>query len=400
MSAAPFSPFPREGKIKLMKKIFIISSILLLLALIFLGIYNFVFSDIPARTSGNSSDNKIENSVSDPSPTADSKKKDVENKKIKFLTDEAVISSAISLDKKYIQYYSKENGNVWKISLDGSEKINISQDILTGLTRVLWSPKENKVISRFPQNKFYLYDHAVSKGIVLKKGISDIAWTNLGDKIIYNYCDIKTKACSLNLANSDGSRWKKMADLQPGRISIAPVPQSSLISYWNYPDAFSQTFLKTISLVGGEPETILSGKYGADYLWSPDGKKVLVSSLAEKGSSKIMLGVADNGGKNYQALNIPTLTSKCAWADEKNIYCALPTAIPDGAVMPNDYQDGKITTKDTFLKINVLNGENERIVDLEEITSAYDAENLIVSLYEGCLFFVNRIDGKLYRIDI
>ena len=368
----------------------------MLLVLIFLGIYNFVFSDISINANKNSSNNKIESL----SAIANNKKEDVKNKKIRPLTDEAVISPAFSLDGKYIQYYSKENGNVWKISFDGSEKINISKDILTGLTRVLWSPKENKVISRFPQNKFYLYDHTASKGVALKENINDIAWTNLGDKIIYNYCDIKTKVCSLNLANPDGGQWKKVANLPPGRISIAPIPQSSLISYWNYPDASSQTFLKTISLVGGEPKTILSGKYGADYLWSPDGKKVLTSSLAEKGSSKIMLGVVDNSGKNYQALNIPTLASKCAWADEKNVYCAIPTSIPDDAVMPNDYYNKKITTKDTFLKINVFNGESERIVDLEEITSAYDAENLIISLYEGCLFFVNRIDGRLYRIDI
>ncbi|MCD6149438.1 hypothetical protein J7J13_01475 [bacterium] len=379
-----------------MKKVFIISSILLLLALIFLGIYNFVFSDIPVKTSSS----KIESSISNSSLMAGNKEENIKDEKIKLLTDEAVISPAFSLDGKYIQYYSKENGNVWKISLDGSEKINISQDILTGLTRVLWSPKENKVISRFPQNKFYLYDHAVSEGRALKKGISDIAWTNLGDKIIYNYCESKIKACSLNLANPDGSRWKKIADLRPGRISIAPIPQSSLISYWNYPDASSQTFLKTISLVGGEPKTIFSGKYGADYLWSPDGKKVLVSSLTEKGNSKIMLGFIENDGEKYQALNVPTLVSKCVWADEKNVYCAIPTSIPDDAMMPDDYYNKKITTKDTFFKINVLNGKSERIVDLEEITSAYDAENLMVSLYEGCLFFVNRIDGKLYRIDI
>ena len=385
-----------------MKKVFIVSSILLLLVLVFLGIYNFIFRSVPAGKSSDFLSDQAGDSLEKSSftSTPNNEKEKSEDEKIKPLTDEAIISPVISLDGEYIQYYSKENGNVWKISLNDSKKINISQDILTGLTRVWWSPKRDKVITRFPKNKFYLYDYDTLRGILLKEGISDIAWTNLGDKIIYNYCDVKTKTYSLNLANPDGSQWRKMADLPPGRISIAPIPQSSVISYWNYPDASSESFLKTVSLIGGESETIFSGKYGADYLWSPSGKRILVSSLAEKGSSKITLGIVDSDGKNYQTLNVPTLVSKCVWADDENVYCALPTSIPDGAVMPNDYQDKKITTKDTFLKINVLNGESKRIVDLKEITDSYDAENLLLSLYEGCLFFVNRIDGKLYRIDL
>ncbi len=391
-----------------MKKIFIISSVLLLIILIFLVIYNFVFSD--------KSDDyfKTDNSssIQDESITAEKEKelkvsenkqeseKNEQKEKIKPLTEEAVISPIISLDKKHIQYYSKENGNVWKINFDGSEKTNISQDVLTNLTRVMWSPKENKVISRFTQNRFYLYDHDISKGVSLKEGISDIAWTNMGDKIIYNYYDSKTNSYSLNLANPDGSQWKKMADLPSGRISIAPVPQSSLISYWSYPDAHQQNSLKTISLVGGEPKEIFSGKYGADYLWSPDSKKILISSSSEKENSKIVLGVTDSKGENYHSLNAPTLVSKCVWADGNKVYCAIPTSIPEGATMPNDYQAGKIKTKDTFLKIDVVSGKSERVVELDEITGHYDAENLMLSLYDGYLFFVNRIDGKIYRIDL
>lgn len=399
-----FSLFPRETKAKkIMKKLFIISSVLLAFVLIFLGIYNFVFKEMTVGIKKESLPDKQIESIFENSTQSASEKNDAEKEKIIALTSKAIISPAISADAKYIYYYIEEGGTAWKMSLDGSGKENISQDILTGLTDILWSQDNNKVISRFQKNtanKFYLYDYSASKGVGLKNGINNVAWTNMENKITYSYFDSKTKMCSLNMANSDGSSWKKIADLDSEKVFIAPVPQSSLISFWNYSGASNKTFFKTVGLAGGELETIFSEKFGADYLWSPDGKKFLVSFLVKKGGHEITLGVADNNGGNYQDLNIPTLASKCAWYSDKIIYCALPTSIPTGAVMPDDYYNKKITTRDTFWKIDTTTGKKERVVELKEIKGDYDASNLLLSAYESCLLFVNRIDGKLYRIEI
>jgi hypothetical protein len=68
--------------------------------------------------------------------------------------------------------------------------------------------------------------------------------------------------------------------------------------------------------------------------------------------------------------------------------------------MPNDYQEKKFTTIDTFWKINVANGKKDRIAELSDIKSDYDAANLFLSSGEDTLFFVNRIDGKLYGISL
>lgn len=384
-----------------MKKLFIISSVLLIFVLIFLGIYNFVFKEM--KISKELLLNKQIEKIPESFNQSVSKKNEAPKEKIASLTSEVVVSPTISDDAKYVYYHSGENGNAWKMELDGSNKEKISQNILTGLVNVLWSHDNSKGISCFRNNhinKFYLYDYSISVEMELKEGINDIAWTNLGDKIIYSYFDSKTKASSLNMADPDGNNWKKIADLDTERVFIAPIPQSALISFWNYSSFNKETYLKTVSATGGEPKTIFSGKFGADYLWSPDGEKFLVSSLVKKDSHEITLGVADNNGNNYQNLNIPTLASKCAWYDEKTIYCALPTSIPDKAVMPDDYYNKKITTRDTFWMIDISTGKKERVIELEEIKNDYDATNLLLSAYESCLFFVNRLDGKLYRIEI
>ena len=156
-----------------------------------------------------------------------------------------------------------------------------------------------------------------------------------------------------------------------------------------------------VSTVGGEVRKIFSGRFGADYLWSKDGAKALVSSSDSKGGSKINLGIINNNGGEYQNLNIPTFVSKCAWGkDNKTIYYALPSFSSENYVLPNDYQDGKITAKDTFWKMDISSGKAERIVDIKDIKDSYDATGMFLSPSEDILFFINKIDGKLYGINL
>jgi len=155
-----------------------------------------------------------------------------------------------------------------------------------------------------------------------------------------------------------------------------------------------------IGSLGGDVKTVFSGKYGADYVWSPDGKKAAVSFLAQQGKSQMNLGIVTLDGA-YQDLGIPTLASKVVWSkDGKTLYYALAGSIPDGAVMPDDYDSKKFTSSDTFWKVDTTTGQKSRIVETSDIMQNYDASQLFLSPTEDALFFVNRIDGKLYRINL
>lgn len=112
------------------------------------------------------------------------------------------------------------------------------------------------------------------------------------------------------------------------------------------------------------------------------------------------LGLISMNG-SYQELGIPTIASKCVWSqDGKTVYYALPGGIPDGSVMPNDYQENKFNTTDTFWKINVITGEKERVIEAGEIKEKYDSSNMFLSATEDAIYFVNRTDQKLYRIQL
>lgn len=376
----------------LSKKIFIGSTALLAFFLIFWGIYTFSFKK-PAEPQSAPPQGKSE-------PAAIPK---TSSSKITVISDEAVLAPVLTPEKTSIKYYSKNNGRVYQINLDGTNKKTINTKELPSLASVVWSPDTSKVITRFEtngKNNFFYYDYTNGLGVQLKDNLDSVSWQN-DNKIIYKYFDPKTKERTLNISDPDGSNWNKITDISFRNLSLAPIPKTGLISFWNAPDAFFETSFLSTPIIGGEKKTLMAGKFGADYLWSPDGSLVLISSSREKASPGMQLAVANSQGGEYKNLDIPTFVSKAVWSrDNKTVYYALPGNIPAMAILPNDYMDKKFTSVDTFWKVNTITGEKSRLVDLDKINGQYDASNLFLNSDESLLFFINRADGKLYKIDL
>jgi hypothetical protein len=376
------------------KKIFFVSLALFCVSLFFFGIYNVAFKK-PVASTVQPSQNKA---IVEKKPDETSK---ISQSAISAITTEAVLAPVIA-DMDTLKYYSQKTGQVYQIGFDGSNKKIISNKILTGLTNVLWSPDKNKVITSFNLGgnaDFYYYDYGTQKSSAIKKNVDAVAWQNTSNRIFYKYYDSKTKKRTLNISDPDGSNWLKLVDVDFRDVFIAQIPASGLISFWNKPDAFFPTALKTISLIGGDAKDIFTGVFGADYLWNNNGTNVLVSNSDSKGGTKIQLSVINENGGELKNLDTATLVSKCAWlSDNKNIICAVPGEIPANSVMPNDYDSGKIHTADTFWKIDTLTGKKTAVIDASKIDKNYDAINLFFNSDESILFFQDRIDGKLYRM--
>jgi len=378
-----------------MKKVFIISLVLLVVVLFFLGIYNFAFKK---------STPIVAQPATQENPTDVKKITDQETpEKISVISSQPVLGPFFDKKSGTISYYSAKDGTVWTVNADGSGEKQIVSKTLDGLKNVLWSPDHSKVLTTFEKNgqqSFYQYDYNTNKGTQLKNGLDTVAWDNTGAKIFYKYYDSTTQKRSINIADPDGSGWQKIADTEFKNVSISPVPSTSNVSFWNFPNADEETQLTIVGAVGGEPNVILKGKFGADYLWSPDGTQALVSSLASNDSKMTTLGLVTVNGQ-YHDLAIPTIVSKCVWSnDGKSIYYALPGAIPDNARMPNDYQDNKFMTDDTFWKIDITTGEKSRLINASEINGKYDSSDLFLSATESDLYFINRSDQKLYKIKL
>lgn len=378
-----------------MKKLFIISAVLLVFVLIFLGVYNFVFrEERPAPPASQTI--QQEAPVMPETPKQD-------KKQLHAISEEPVLGAVFDEKNGTILYYGTNDGFVWKTDLSGEKKERISLTKLDNLKNITWSPERTSFLAEFEKEKdpaFLNYALEGNKEIVLKSGLDTAVWDNFGAKIFYKYYDEASGERSLNVSNPDGNDWKKITDVKYRNITIAAVPLSSYVSFWNQPDANEETSLSVVGIAGGEQKELLKEKFGADYIWSPDGTNVLVSSLSEKNGKTFSLGTINLSGE-YNNLGIPTLVSKCVWSkDGKTVYYALPGGIPEDAIMPNDYQNKKFNTEDTFWKIDLSSGKKERMIDVDKIDGKIDSENLFFSETEKALYFTNRIDGKLYKLDV
>jgi hypothetical protein len=375
----------------LSKKIFIGSSVLFALLLIFLGIYNFAFKNTsPAAPAAKT---VVQTTVDKKSSAA----------RVTALSDEAVLTPAIDMEKSLIRYYSKDTGKTYQIDLDGSNKKTLSDKTLPGLADVIWSPDGTKVISKFIQDgatKFFYYNYSTNTGVPLKNNLDTVVWQN-NNKIFYKYFDAATQERTLNIANPDGTSWNKIANLDYKNISIAPIPRTGLVSFWNSQDASLETAFASAPVLGGDQTSILKGFFGVDYLWNATGNTVLFSHSDQKNGSKIQLGIMNDHGGEFKNLGVATFVSKSVWSkDGKTIYYALPSSFPDNIVLPNDYVNKTITTDDSFWKLNTSTGEKTRILDIGQSVGKIDAQNLFMNADESILFFINKLDGKLYRLDL
>lgn len=379
----------------ILKKIFFSSLAIFITTLLLWGVYLLSFKKETPK-------NTVETPVQS-APLAIDVPQKTEAPKMQAISDEAVLSPVFSPDGLSIKYYSKNSGKAYQIDTDGQNKKVISDKELIGLSNVSWSYDKSKVITKLSQGtgtKFFLYDYEASKGTPLKSNLDEVVWQSDSNKIFYKYFDPKTKDRTLNISDPDGTNWKKLADIDYRYLSVSSVPKTGIVSFWNRPDAYDASTLESIPIIGGDRKIILQGKFGADYLWDNLGNTFLMSSVDSKGGTKIQLATANFNGGEYKSLGIPTFVSKCVWSkNNKVVYYALPNGIPAGAVLPNDWQDGKFNSVDTFWKIDIASGETSRIIEPKDMEDAkIDAVNLFLNTDESYLYFTNKIDGKLYRI--
>lgn len=376
------------------KKIFYFSLSLFILVLIFLGAYNFAFK----------------NNVNSPVALGEAKKPEKEGmmtvageEKIANILNEELLG-AVGSEDGFLYYYSLDDQALKKASLEGKNKTILINNLPGIATRVLFTESRDQALLLLKQSSggtlWHLANLETKSLTPLKPEMGRLAWDNLGQKIYYQYTDPVTGSRSLNIANPDGSNWKKLTDLGADDFFLTAVPKSSLVSFWSRPEAVSLAPFETISATGEGRQVLFSGAFGGDYSWSPNGDRLIISGSDTSEGTGFSLRVMGEKG-TAQNLSLPTLISKTAWSKNGRIvYYALPGALPENTLLPDDYFTKPLNTKDTFWKVDVTTGKKTRLIELKASTRSFDSSDLFLSDDEAFLFFTDRVDKRLYRIEL
>ena len=316
------------------------------------------------------------------------------------LSDVAVISPIISDNK--VLYYSKLNGNVLKTDFEGKSIQPLTNIAIPNLITTVWSFDKSQTINIYQENdvvKKVLFDFASQKATQLDSKIKSVSFAPNQNKIAYQFIDDSLGKNTLTIADSNGLNWKDIFNIRMENIRLYWT-KDNLLTLTSAPSGIVKgsaltidTTPKIISL-----KKLISDIYGLTIKYSPDGKNLIYSQTDQYGHNPTLHLIKEGGVAEKTNLN--TLSDKCAFSKNNNIYCAIPKIINGSLILPDDFYKNIANFSDIFFKIDMANNKSSIIFDPADFKYDFNASDLNISPNEDYIIFVNKKDGLLYSIKI
>jgi len=311
------------------------------------------------------------------------------------LSSNEAVDIWLSSDGRHLRYLSEKKAAVYEIHTQ-TKKDEVFTSFTPNLLKTLWSLNGLHLINIFKQNgklNKYSYNLLTRENILLDSNFKYIVWSPEGEKIAYHYFNSETEEGFISVAEPDGKNWKNLTPVLSRDLNVE-WPHRNKISFYEFSlSSLAASDLSIINPEAGEPpQKILSQKYGLKTNWSPSGNKLLFSSSESAGTNPKLFIL--NETLEEKSLDIECLADKCAWSkSEENIYCALPQNLTKDISLPQDWYSNKFLSQDILFKIELDSGKKTQITQNPD----YDFSNLLVSLDENFLYFINKESGFLYE---
>lgn len=281
-------------------------------------------------------------------------------------------------------YYANKAGQIIK-SANGKEELVNSQTI-NNLNRLESSYDGSSAVAKFNYPSlptFSIFNAETNGWRALPQDTISATWSPNSGEVIYlddkalkilNLADQKTRELSKMNQKDIELHWRNDSKI------LLTSNLNSAVKIWAW-DLNKKTLVPFLMEVG----TAIS--------WSKDDKfGIKLNSANETPRTSLI----DGNGNVLSEFTFKTLPSKCLIQDQK-IYCAIPKNIPGNVKLPEDYYKKAVYFEDVFYIINLSTGGFSEI-PTENPDLAIDAEHLEV--FGGKLFFKNRLDDKLYNIQL
>ncbi|MEK7596026.1 MAG: hypothetical protein AAB564_00525 [Patescibacteria group bacterium] len=383
------------------KKIIIIASVAA--GLIIFGLilaYFLYFRGIPAEERGTigklfPTAEEKEQPAAESAAGKGQEEKEIKRKLVQLTT--VAISGLKAMSNGRVRYLEKAAGHLYEIGGGGEERVRVSNTTIPKIFDVLWSADADKaILSIFEDGNVRYFSAAFTgtstSGVFLPANINLGGYAPQKDRILYSAA--VNERHSLIIANPDNAKQTKIHSTPFGDFLIS-WPEENTISLLTRPAGAIEGYLYKINLQTGIFSKVIGGLRGLEALWSPDGKKILISRTSadnrEVFSQIISLqGITINLGPK-------TLADKCVWSAATStanvIYCGVPVSFPAG-VYPDDWFKGKVSFDDYLVKINTAFPEATEI--LTERT--FDIEKIAVDPANRYLYFLDKKDETLWGL--
>ena len=370
------------------KKILIIISVMLTITFVAVLVYYLFFKKPPtAVTPSEPGFIDIETGISEQ-----------ERQRLIAVTEESILGAAVDSENGKVVYLALD-GSINKINSDGTEKTRIGIISPDGVGEVSVSKGGKNVLARLTSQsgivKYIVYNtQKNSLKSLPERTISaslDPAGENVAVAVSKNFSSTKISAINLESGKETSLTSTKIPDL------VLDWHSPETIALKTRPSGLAFGILYDLNIKTKKTTRLLGNKNGLTSLFSPSSKKVLFSETSEDGNNQ-SIGAVDTAKGTRQGIGVFTLPEKCAWfSDDRTLICAaINVKNPDSYLMPDDYYKGRIKfSSEDILKINLDTGQTQKLIN-----GVFSGYNLFLSQDESYLFFINKIDGRLYRLTL
>jgi hypothetical protein len=143
--------------------------------------------------------------------------------------------------------------------------------------------------------------------------------------------------------------------------------------------------------------TMIEGR-GLETQWSTTGDRLLYSVYSTRDNLNPRLWLVDASGdtinNNRRSFDLQTWASKCTFASNTEIYCAVPETLERGSGLYPELAD---KTKDDLYKIDLSAGTKKLIAVPD---GAYNISQVLVDENQDYLYFTDKQTDLIYKIKL
>lgn len=310
-------------------------------------------------------------------------------------------------------YMERATGHIYKINLDGTNSVRLSNATVPKSFEASWSYKSDKMAVRYFEDpapgsiklavKTFLASighllkatstsEAELKGLALPASVSEIAVSPAEDKVFY-LNNLGNDGVEGVVADFGNKNQKKIFELPFGEFNIN-WPVKDNIVLLTKPSAKAEGFLYFLNSKTGALTRILGGIKGLTAAVSPGGENIVFSGIGREGVESKIYNVKN---KTVSNLGFAVLADKCAWGrkNKNMIYCAVSAKKPDNN-QPDGWYQGVVSFDDGVWSKNITTGESKNILS----RFGADIMNIFVSSDENYLIFTDKNDGTLWSLKL
>jgi hypothetical protein len=350
------------------------------------------------------------------------------NKNLNIVSDEQVLNYFIEKDSSVIVI--NNSGNI--ISISGNNKNTISSLGIQNIIKTSFSYDGSKLLVNFgdikdPQTS--IFDINNKSWIPLSAGIISPVWAPDSYKIAY-LTNNKDYTETLNIIDISKTKptTSKIITLHILDFSLNWILKNDILLS-DKASAYTLSSVWSLNLTNKTLSSIITKNRGLELLWSNNIINTLVGLEFVANESLVggQLNLIDSTGNKTTNLNFITLPSKCAFnkysennsiisasttmsstqtkqttSTINNSYLALYCAVPrdqnvlSANALPDLYDQKGLFTSDNIYRINILNGNIDTLFNDQD-------QNIDVSkikIFNNNLYFINRLDQKLYSLSL